>query len=142
MHDDFGVGLAVKHIAFGLQRRAQFVMVFNDAVVDQRNLCRPLIHRAGAVAEMRMRVVNRRRAVRGPAGVGNAGGAFELFGADLRLQFGHARGAARPLQSAGMNGDAARVIAPVFQPLQALNQDGNDVLGRNRCNNAAHRHTS
>ena len=33
--DDFGVGLAVEHIALGLELGAQFVVVFDDAVVHQ-----------------------------------------------------------------------------------------------------------
>ena len=37
MGDHLGVGLALEHIAPGLQPGAQFVMVFNDAVVHQRN---------------------------------------------------------------------------------------------------------
>ena len=38
MRDDFGVGLAFKHIAFGHQLRAQLLVVFDDAVVYQRQL--------------------------------------------------------------------------------------------------------
>ena len=135
-----GVGLAFEHVAFGLQRRAQLFVVFNNAVMDQRHAARAgRAARAGAVAEMRVRVVYGGRTVRGPARVRNAGGAFEIFGIDLRLKFGHARGAARALEPAGMHGHAAGVIAPVFEPLQALHKDGDDILGRNRCNNAAHK---
>ena len=35
MRDHFSVGLTGEHIAFGLQLGAQFVVVFNDAVVHQ-----------------------------------------------------------------------------------------------------------
>ena len=140
MHDDFGVGLAFEHIAFCLQRGAQFVMVFNDAVVDQRHLARTVFTAgAGAVAEVRVGVMHGRNAVGGPAGVGNAGAAFHMLGADLLLQFGHARCAARPLQAVGINRHAAGVITPILQPLQALNQDGNNISAGNRCNDAAHK---
>ena len=144
VHDDFGIGLAVEHIAFGLQLLAQRIVVFDDAVVNQRDAARVAgtgieAAFADAVAEVGVRVVNGWRAVCGPAGVGNASRAFKVLGADLRLQFGNAGGAACPFQTASMYGDAARVITPVFQALQALNQDGNDVLRRNACHDAAHK---
>ncbi len=62
--DHFGVGLAFEHIAGGGQFGAQLVMVFDDAVVHQRD---------ALAREMRMGVVRGRRAVRGPARVGDAG---------------------------------------------------------------------
>jgi hypothetical protein len=37
-----------------------------------------------------------------------------------------------------MHGHAAGVIAPVFEPLKALNEDGNDVAGRNGADDATH----
>jgi hypothetical protein len=37
-----------------------------------------------------------------------------------------------------MHGHATRVIAPVFKPLQALHEDGNDVAGRNGADDATH----
>jgi hypothetical protein len=37
-----------------------------------------------------------------------------------------------------MHGHATRVITPVFEPLQALHQDGNDVAGRNGADDATH----
>ena len=77
--DDLGVGLAVKHIALGLQGSAQFVVVFNDAVVHQRNAARAAdCISARAVAEVGVGVVHGRCAMGGPAGVGNAGGALQL----------------------------------------------------------------
>ena len=74
--DHFGVGLAVKDIAFGLQTGAQFIVVFDDAVMDQRNTA---LARAGAfaVAEMGVGVVHHRSAMGGPAGVCDARGALD-----------------------------------------------------------------
>ena len=40
MRNNFGIGLAGKHIAFGLQLRTQLVVVFNDAVVYQGDAAR------------------------------------------------------------------------------------------------------
>jgi hypothetical protein len=78
--------------------------------------------------------------------VRDARGAFELLRLHLREQLGHARGAAHALQARGalrrqaarVHGDAARVIAAVLEPLQALHQDGNDVARGNRADDAAH----
>ncbi len=77
MGDHLGVGLAAKDVALGLQGGTQFVVVFNDAVVHQGNSPRALrgiISRidARAVTEMRMGVVYRWRAMRGPAGMRDA----------------------------------------------------------------------
>ena len=99
-------------------------------------------------AEVGVGVVNHRGAVRGPAGVGNASACFQAIGLHLRQQVGHTRGAARALQArlwprcapaGGMNGHAARVIATVFQALQALHEDGNDVARRHCADDAAHK---
>jgi hypothetical protein len=38
--DHLGVGLAGEHVALGLQFGAQFVVVFDDAVVHQRDAAR------------------------------------------------------------------------------------------------------
>jgi hypothetical protein len=75
--------------------------------------------------------------------VGNAGGALQMLAAHLLQQLGHAGRAARALQAArahagGMHRHAAGVIATVFQPLQALHQDGNDVARGYRADDAAH----
>jgi len=73
VRDDFGVGLAGEHIAARLQSGAQFFVVFNDAVVNQTDAARTLCSVwPGAMAEVRMGVVDRGRAMGGPAGVGNA----------------------------------------------------------------------
>jgi hypothetical protein len=45
-------------------------------------------------------------------------------------------------QAGRVHGHATRVIAPVFEPLQALNEDGNDVAGRNGADDATHKTNS
>ena len=67
MADDFGVGLAVELAAFGDQLVAQRLEILDDAVVDQR-------HRPD---DVRVGVADGRRAVRRPAGVGDADVAAE-----------------------------------------------------------------
>jgi hypothetical protein len=68
-----------------------------------------------------------------------------MIGFNLAHQLRHARSAARafepaltPLQAGLMNGHAAGVIASVFEALQALNQNGDNVSLGNCTNNAAH----
>ena len=57
---------------------------------------------------------------------------------DLVAQFGHALRAARAAQVAvGVDRDAAGVVAAVFQPLQAFNEDRGDVALGDGANNAA-----
>jgi hypothetical protein len=103
--NDLGVGLAQKLVALGLQRGAQLVVVFDDAVVHQRHTAHLIRHiacvhtRASTctVAEVWMGVVHRRRTVRGPTCVCNACAAFDVVGLDLIHQLRHARRAARTL---------------------------------------------
>jgi hypothetical protein len=70
--DDFGVGLAREYVAECGQFAAQFVVVLDDAVVDQGD--------AGvffARREVRVGILGGRGAVGGPAGVGDAGEALQ-----------------------------------------------------------------
>src|SRR5690606_31521841 len=89
--------------------------------------------------EVRMGIDGGGSAMGGPTGVGDAGEATEPVLGNLRLQFSHACGAAGTEQFAVVRQrHAAGVIAPIFQPLQALEQDWGDVPLRNRANNTAH----
>ena len=60
-----------------------------------------------------------------------AGKALQLGFLDLGFEVGHARGAARTLQTAvDVQGNAAGIVATVFKALQAFDQDrGNVALG-------------
>ncbi len=79
------------------------------------------------------------RAVRGPARVRDAGEAFEMRLVHLARQLGHAAHAARALEAAvGMHRDAARVVAAIFEPLQALNEDGGDVARGDCADDSTH----
>ena len=68
--------------------RDRFVVVLDDAVVHQRD-ARLVVAQA---REVRVGVVGGRHAVRGPAGVGDAGEALHLVLGDLFGQLGHALG--------------------------------------------------
>jgi hypothetical protein len=71
--------------------------------------------------------------------VGNTGAALRAVGLHLGQQLGHAGRAARTHQTAiGVDGQATGVISAVLQPLQALNQNRNDVAAGNRTDDATH----
>jgi len=71
--------------------------------------------------------------------VGDAGAGADAVFVHLRLQLGHARGAARPPQGAVLvHGHATGVITAVFQALEAFDEDGDDVAGADRADDAAH----
>ena len=130
VRDDFGVRLRFKAVTDGLQFFTQRFVVFDDAVVHQGD---------GVAREMRVRVDGIRPAMRGPARVRDADGAVQVAGLCLGIEIGHARHGARALELAiALNGDAARVIAAVFQTAQAFDQDGNDIARGNRANDTAH----
>src|SRR5690606_20227547 len=137
--DDFGVGLAFEDIAGGFQLSAQIVVVFDDAVVHQRD-ARLVFAQA---REMWVGIVGGGHAMGGPAGVGDAGEAGQPVLRDLLAQFGHALRTAGAAQvPVHVQRHAARVIAAVFQPLQAFDQNGGDVALSDGANNAAHRELS
>jgi len=139
VRDDLGVGLAVEGVAALLQLGTQLVVVLDDAVVDEGDLARGRRCRTRASAEVRVRVVHRRRAVGGPAGVGNAGAGGDVVGRHTGFQLGHARGAASAFQlTALVYSHAAAVVAAVLQPLQAFDEDGDDVARGDRADDAAH----
>ncbi len=89
---------------------------------------------------MRVRVAGGGRAVGGPAGVGDAGEGLQVV--RLRVELGHARHAAGALQPAvGIDGDAAGVIAAIFQAAQALDQHRNDIALRHGADDSTHEQT-
>ena len=146
--DDLGVGLGDEDVAGGLQLGAQLVVVLDDPVVhqadpagrgDARGLAGIGDRGPRPVREVRMGVVHHRRAVRRPAGVGDAGAALQMVGLDVGRQLGHPRGAARPAQLAVLvQGDAAGVVAAVLEAAQAFDQDRDDVARADGSDDSAH----
>ena len=140
--DDLGVGLAREVIALGAQLGAQLVVVLDDAVVDERDAARRCLAGAGPMRKMRVRVVDCRRAMGGPTGVGDAGAALHFVGRDAGFELRDTRRAARPTQLATLvNRHAARIVATVFEALQAFDQNRNDVAGADCADDAAHGET-
>ncbi|MDR8760527.1 hypothetical protein FEP90_02211 [Burkholderia multivorans] len=130
VRDHFGVGLRHEFVALRAQRVAQRLEVLDDAVVHERQRAR---------REDRMRVVRDGRAVRRPARVRDARRALEVRFANLRVEIGDARDAARALGRIRFeHGDAARIVATVFEAPQSFDQHRNDITLRNCADNAAH----
>ena len=133
VREHFRVGLALHRDAGGHELVAQLGKVFDDAVVHKRH----------APGNVRVRVGHHRAAVRGPAGVGDARAARHAFGAHLFGQILDARHAAGALDFALMHhGHTAAVVAAVFQALEALQENGNDVPAGHAGHNSAHAQSS
>ena len=78
MGDHLAVGLRTENTSFGCQVTAQFLMVFDDAVVNYRDLT--------VIAEMGMCVDCRRNSVSRPAGVADAASAHTDCQAPVKPQ--------------------------------------------------------
>src|SRR5690606_17992229 len=77
--------------------------------------------------------------VKRPVGVADAQHPVEVLVDRGMLHLRHAAGAAHAAHAVRIHdGDAGGVIATVFQPLEALDQDRNHIAIRDRANEAAH----
>ena len=125
--DAFGVGVGGEDVAAGTQVGAQAFVVFDDAVVDDGD-------RAG---DMRVGVAFAGYAMGGPAGVGDAGDGLGVCRG--MFEFGNATDGTHAFDlSRSDDRNASRVVAPVFEPLQSFNENGNDVAASCCRDNAAH----
>src|SRR5215831_2292265 len=120
--DDFGIGLSSETMAFVSELLLQGNVIFDNAVMDDDNFpC--------AVA-VRMRVFFRWAAVRGPACVADSVGAVERLEANDLFQIAQLAFRTTNLEavSVATNGDSGRVVAAIFQPPEAIKDDGDDAL--------------
>ncbi len=130
MGDHFGIGLRNEGVALLAQFVAQAFVVLDDAVVHDGD---------GVARKDRMGVVSHGRAVGRPAGVGDAGVGGEAGFANLFVEVGHARYAARaPGLAVDDGGDAAGVVAAIFEATQAFDQNRHDVTPRYCTDDATH----
>ena len=121
--DHFGIGLGLEHAALGFQALAQLAVILDDAVVHDRH----------AVCHVRVGIGLVRRAVRCPAGVGNAGEAFHRIIAEARLQVMDLALGPAPLDPlVPGDRDARAVIAAILEPLQPIHQPASHL--RLACN--------
>src|SRR5262249_44095236 len=127
--DDLGVGLRGERAPLGDELGAQRAVVLDDAVV----------HHADARDLVRVGVLVGGLAVGGPAGVADAELPRRRRGAQQALQGVELAAAADDLAlTAVPDGDAGRVVAPVFQPAQPREQDGGAVAFADVTYNSAH----
>ena len=118
MGDDLGVGLALELAPFGDQFVAQRLEILDDPVVDQRDW----------PDDVRVGVVDGRRAMRRPARVGDAGGAGQRIGRELAREIVELALGPPPLELAIVDGaNPGRIIAAIFEPLQPVEQPLRDV---------------
>jgi hypothetical protein len=132
--DDFGIGFGLEDIALGLQFGLERLVVFDDAVVDDGD---------ATAGYMGVGIGLGYAAVSGPARMGDA----KLAGQGLRVKFGFelrhfAHRAAQADAAAVQHGDAGGVVAAVFKPAQALQQNGGDVALRDGADDSAHKSVS
>ncbi len=126
---DFGVGLGVEHRALVLELLAQLAEILDDAVVDDGN----------ALGRVRMGVVDGRLAVRGPAGVTDAGRALQRLGLQPPLQILQlALGTAALDMLAFERGDAGGIVAAIFKTFERIHQLLCNRLAPENADNPAH----
>jgi hypothetical protein len=130
VRDGLGVGLRGELDTIGGQLGAQLVGVLDDPVVHHGDTARGV--------GVRVRVLRRRLTVGGPAGVPDAGRATEAG----RQVGGEVRDAAAHLAdlepAPHPHGDARRVVAPVLETAETLEQDRGRVLWPHVTDDAAH----
>src|SRR6516225_6694885 len=129
MRDDLGVGFACEREALRLQFAAQFMKVLDDAVVHDRH----------PVAGVRMGVALAWSPVGGPAGVADPGGAGERRTREPLLEVLKLALRAQSRQATLLERrDSGGIVAPVFQPLQRVDELIGDRLAPENSDYSAH----
>jgi hypothetical protein len=132
--DAFGVGVRHEPVAVLLQPGPEVVEVLDDAVVDHGDA--PLAVEVG----VGVRVV--RNAVRGPPGVSHAHDRrWDLDLVQGRLEVGELAGPLHHREAPVEHGDAGRVVPPVLEPLQPLEDDGERLVRADVTHDSAHGRT-
>ena len=129
MRHHLGVGLALEDAPLQRQYGFQLGEILDDPVVHQHHASRLVgvgVHRG-------------RSTVGGPTRVADADRGGQRLGEQHRLQFPDLALGPTPLDATvDQGGHAGGVIAPVFQPLQAVDQTGNGRANACHANDAAH----
>ena len=134
VRNDLRVRLGNKHASLGLQHRAQLVMIFDDAVVDDGD--------AALHVRMGMGVDVAGFAVGCPAGMADTDAAGQgSFDHTIHQVLQPSLGLAELDHAVLHHGDACAVIAAILQPGQTLQQDILRLTGADITNNAAHKHS-
>src|SRR4051812_34991632 len=133
MCDHFGIRIGSKTIAACQQSCAYFVVILDDAVMNDGE---------SIVADVRMGVSFRRNAMGGPAGVSDANiamhsGLCRHFG-----KRGNPAGTPKAIQPAVDHRDTGGIVTAVFQLAQSLQQDRHYVSPSYGANDSAHKYRS
>jgi hypothetical protein len=129
MGDHLGVGVGAKCRALFLELIAQFAEVLDDAVVNHRN----------PVGGMGMRIAFGRSAVGCPAGVTDADVSSKRLTRESGFEIAQfTLGSTTTEPSAFQSGDAGGVIAPIFEPLEGVDEPGCDRLTPENADDSAH----
>src|ERR1035437_5709833 len=130
--DDFGVGLGLEDVAFVLELLLEGQVVFDDAIVHHDDV-------AFAIA-VRVGVFLGRAAVGGPARVADAVGAIDGVVANGFFEVAQlALGAADvEMPVIAINREARGIVSPIFQALQAFQNNRNGAMGTDITYNATH----
>ena len=130
MQDDFGIGIAFQRTPRLPQFGAQFLVILDNPVVDQRD----------TIGRMRVGVRGRGRTMRCPARVRDA----HIACSRVRSEFGHevrqlALCPATNKSAFVDSADAGAVVTAIFHALQAIDQPLHDRLVSDDPDNSAHR---
>ena len=132
MGKDLGVCLGMELMPSLRELLAEGLVVFYDAVVDK-------VQAAGAI-RVGMRVFTGHRAMRGPARVADPGRAREGVFFDFRSKVGNASDSLPHIDAALLEqSHTGRVVSPVFQPTETVNQDRQGFGGSYVSNNSTHK---
>ena len=127
--DHLGVGLGAELRARFFQFLAQLAEILDDAVVDNGKV----------LSGVGVRVAFGRPAVGRPAGVADTDGAGERLTREPGLKIAQlAFGPPSDELAAFQRGDAGGVVAPVFEPLERIDQQTRDRLTPENAYNSAH----
>ena len=129
MDDNFRVGFRLKFTALRRKLSSQIKKILDDAVVNKND---PTIG-------MRMRVYFGRRAVSGPAGMTDPNRSRQRFIGDERFEVNEFTLRPSALDRAvGKGGDARRVISPIFQAPQSVDEQRGDLSVADDADDATH----
>jgi len=132
MRDDFGVGLRAELDPFGVEQLAQRLVVLDDAVVDDGDLA--------AGVQVRVRVELRDAAVSRPARVRDADRPALRRRRPVALQPGdHADALANVERPILDQRNPGRIVAAIFEALQAVDQETARRFDADATDDAAHR---
>ena len=129
--DDFGVGLRTEGVAEVDQARTQSFMVFDDAVVHDRN---------SIERDVRMGISRRRHAVCGPARMRDSHMTRNGCRLQRILEDFHLANGAQTLELVvgGQNREARGIVAAVLETAQPFHEDGHCIALRNYSDDSAH----